>query len=157
VIPFSAQELHAFLRYDRKTGALYWRVQPARCVAKGSPAGHLHPSGYVMVQIQGKIHGAHRLVWKMHYGEDPDTIDHKDGVRHNNKIANLRSVTRTKNLQLHRKTRRDSSTGLLGVSYRRDCGKYQARLQVDGVSRSLGTYATPEAAHAAYVAAKMEV
>lgn len=107
-----------------------------------------------MVHIQGRSYAAHRLIWKLVYDVEPDVVDHKNGVRHDNRLRNLRSVTRTKNLQLHRKTRTDSQTGVLGVTFRKDCGKYQARIQRNGRMRSLGVFPDVAAAEAAYVFAK---
>lgn len=37
----------------------------------------------------------------------------------------------------------------------RDCNRYYAKLRVDGDSISIGSYKTPEEAHAAYSAAKI--
>lgn len=107
-----------------------------------------------MVQVQKKIYAAHRLIWKMTHGYEPTVIDHINGNKADNRLSNLRNVTHGLNLQMHRKTRSDSTTGFLGVTYRADCNKYQAKLRRNGVTQHLGTFTTPEAAHAAYCAAK---
>lgn len=154
MIPFSRKELNARFIYNARSGKLYWGVRPSKAVHVGREAGSLHPQGYVMVQWRGKIYAAHRLIWKMVHGKEPDTVDHINGDKADNRMCNLRSVSRTENLQHKRKVRSDSTTGLLGVSYRKDCNKYQAKLRRDGVTQHLGTFATPEEAHAAYVQAK---
>lgn len=154
MIPFSQKELNRLLIYNRHSGKLYWGIRPSRAIRVGYDAGSLHPQGYVMVQLRKKIYAAHRLIWKMVYGKEPDTIDHINGDKADNRISNLRNVSHTENLQRKRKARSDSTTGLLGVSFRRDCNKYQAKICRNGVTLHLGTFTTPEAAHAAYVAAK---
>lgn len=154
MIPFTSAELAAMFYYNKRTGLLRWRTRPSQAVVAGDVAGSLHPQGYVMVQVRGKIYAAHRLVWKLVHGVEPDTVDHVNGSKADNRITNLRSVSHAENLQRKRKTRSDSTTGLLGVSYRADCNKYQAKLRRNGITEHLGTFATPEAAHAAYVLAK---
>jgi hypothetical protein len=69
----------------------------------------------------------------------------------NNRIDNLRLLSHTRNLQARRKARSDSTSGFLGVSYRNDNGKWQARIQRFKKSISLGTFDTPEEAHLVYL------
>lgn len=142
------------LAYNAETGILVWRVDVAQRVKAGMAAGSVHPQGYAMVQVQKKIYAAHRLIWKMIYGYEPTVVDHINGDKADNRLSNLRNVTHGLNLQMHRKTRSDSTTGFLGVTYRADCNKYQAKLRRNGITQHLGTFTTPEAAHAAYCAAK---
>lgn len=146
--------LMSILAYDKNTGVLLWRIKPSMAVAAGSVAGGLHPHGYRYVHVKHVNYAAHRLAWLFTYGEWPDYIDHINGVRHDNRICNLRSVTSTENLQAHRKARTDSTSGLLGACYRNDNGKWQARIQCNGKQKSLGQFDSPEEAHAAYLAEK---
>lgn len=97
---------------------------------------------------------AHRLAWLYVYGEWPNgDIDHIDGDRLNNRIANLRDVSRRVNLENQRRPKACNKSGFLGVKTFRD-QRFQARIQVRGVQLHLGTFDTPHEAHAAYVAAK---
>ena len=151
----SVAQLKAYLRYNKRSGAFTWRISPARCIKAGDSAGSMHPQGYLFIQLCGKLYAAHRLAWLYVHGVWPvGHIDHTDGVRSNNKISNLRDVTHTQNLQAYRKARRGSRAGLLGVTYRTDSGMWQARIQRDKKSVSLGTFQTAEAAHTAYICAK---
>jgi len=154
MIALTQAELKAVFTYNKRTGVLRWRIQPAQGVPRGSVAGSLHPQGYVMVQVNGKIYAAHRLIWVLLHGVEPDVINHVNGTRWDNRASNLENVTRTENLQLHRKARSDSTTGLLGVTYRADCNKYQSKIRRNGVTVHLGTFNSPEEAHAKYCAAK---
>ena len=58
----------------------------------------------------------HRVVWYLCTGEDPKEyeIDHIDGDVDNNKIENLRKVTREVNVR-NAKMRKDNKTGLNGI------------------------------------------
>lgn len=62
-----------------------------------SRVGHVHaPTGYEKVQTaDGRIVAAHRLVWETIHGPIPDglTINHRDGVKTNNRPDNLELAT----------------------------------------------------------------
>lgn len=140
------------LRYCPETGVFTWVVSPARAVKAGSTAGYLHPSGHRYISVKGVPVPAHRLAWRLFYGVWPKKhIDHIDGNPENNAISNLRELTHTQNLQAARKARCDNRSGLLGVSFRNDCSKWQARIQRNHRMLSLGVYDTPEEAHLVYL------
>lgn len=140
------------LTYCPDTGVFRWRITPARAVAQGSVAGCRHPSGHLYISIKGRAYPAHRLAWWFAKGVWPKKhIDHVDGNPSNNALGNLREVTHAQNLQAARKARCDNTSGLLGVSFRNDCSKWQARIQRNHVSISLGVYDSPEEAHLVYL------
>ena len=140
------------LDYSPRTGLFTWKISPARAIKQGKTAGSVHPSGHVFISIARKLYAAHRLAWLYVYGSWPkQSLDHIDGNPANNKIKNLRELGHTKNLQAARKARRNSRAGLLGVSYRKDCNKWQARIQRDKKMLSLGFFLTAEEAHEAYM------
>lgn len=86
---------------------------------------------------------AHRVVWFLHHGTMPDCIDHIDGNRSNNRIENLRAVTRQENSQ-----------NCVGKGYTVQGGKYIAQITVRGKCLVLGRFSTPERARAEYLRAK---
>lgn len=149
----------AFVRelfhYDPETGVFTRLVTRQGLGARaGDVAGTLKPSGYLTIWICGANHMAHRLAWLYVHGKWPaHEIDHIDGNRANNAIANLRDVTRSVNHENLRSARSDSAHGFLGVSpFRKKWWK--ARITVNGKFQHLGTFRTPEEAHAAYLEAK---
>lgn len=68
----------------------------------GRPVGRPNDDGYVLV-IDGrrKEHRAHRLIWEAVHGPIPDGLEpnHKNGVKTDNRIANLELVTRAQNVR----------------------------------------------------------
>lgn len=144
--------------YDPETGSITWRVRAAACVRVGQIAGWVTAGGYRKVPIKGKYQYAHRIAWAIYHGEWPNgLIDHINGDGLDNRIANLRLSTPAQN-QANARKRVDNSAGLKGVSYRP--GRplpYIARIRSGGGQVWLGSYETPEAAHAAYVEAAHRV
>jgi len=155
-IELTVARLRELLAYDPEAGVFVWLVGRGRAAA-GAVAGTLARDGYLRIGVDGQGCAAHRLAWLMHYGEWPTgQIDHRDGCRTNNRIANLRDVTTSVNNQNQRKARADNkSCGLLGVTA--NCGRWMAQIQVDRKKRRLGLFDTPERAHAAYLEAKREL
>ena len=151
------QLLKEKLKYSRDTGVFTWRLSPSRAVKQGATAGSKHPSGHLFISIGRKLYSAHRLAWLYVYGTWPQqSLDHIDGDAANNRIKNLRELSHAQNLQAARRARRNSRAGLLGVSFRKDCNKWQARIQINKKSKSLGFFATAEDAHKAYMQYKIK-
>ena len=146
-----------FFNYDAETGLLTWRIRRANCIKTGDRAGYLKADGYLIVGVCWKLQLVHRVAWVHYYGaEAPKYIDHINGNRSDNRIANLRAATPKQNVQNIKKAySTNKSSGVLGV-YWHQCGKWQARIQTDGRSKSLGLFATKEEAHQAYLKAKRE-
>ena len=148
----TAERVRDVLDYDHESGSLRWKVRVARSVHIGDIAGTIN-KGYRRIAIDGVVHNAHRLVWLHVYGVHPkQEIDHIDGDKLNNRVANLRDVGRAVNAQNLRRPLKHAAVGLLGVSP--SGAKFTARVQIDGRQVYLGTFDTPDCAHAAYVAAK---
>lgn len=84
-------------------------------------------------------------------------LDHIDGNKANNAINNLREVSHAENMQNMRSAMKNNRCGMLGVSLDNRSGKYQARIRLAGVSKSLGTFANKDEAHEAYLKAKREL
>lgn len=150
----TADVLRSALDYDPDTGIFRWAIRPSYHVEQGSIAGCLHHRGYWQIRFLKQSLLAHRLAWLHFYGKHPSLqIDHINGCKADNRIANLRDVTPSVNLQNYRQaTTRNKSTGFLGVYLEK--GRYRARIAVGGKNLSLGRFATPELAFAAYLNAK---
>ena len=142
------------LIYNPETGVFVWSESAWHKRNRGLCAGSKKRNGYIEIQLQGKMLKAHRLAWMLVYGDlaDDVEIDHLDGDRSNNRLLNLRAVSRNINQQNQRKARKDNRTGLLGVS--RNGSGWKAELRINGKKVNVGTYKSPELAHQAYVSAK---
>jgi hypothetical protein len=151
-----AAELRSTLRYDEITGEFYWLKSNSNCVKVGSKAGKGRNShGYAEIKVNGRRYKAHRLAWLYVYSEWPDQIDHINGVRHDNRIENLRSVSSKANTHNQRKAHVNSTTGVLGV-VAKPSGKFVAEIRVNGKKKHIGTFDTAGAASAAYQNAKIQ-
>ena len=156
----TAERLRELLTYDALTGVFVWLQGngPERrgaLVKAGDIAGHVTPKGYVAIRVDGVSYQAHRLAWLYCRNAWPVfDVDHRDTVGSHNWIDNLRDVPNALNRQNVRKARSDSATGIQGVSPYRKSNRFQARIRLNNRHHYLGTFATVEAARAAYVEAK---
>lgn len=107
---------------------------------------------YVYVTIPGwGRYPAHRVIWKLAYGKDPENvIDHIDGNPANNSLENLRDVPVFMNAQNRIRTKRKYLGVIIGPRESR------AVITRNGRIYDLGMYDTPEEARDAFLAAKKE-
>jgi len=87
--------------FDYVDGSLYWKIKVAACISIGDQAGTLKGNnGYCRIQYKGLTYLVHRLVWLWHGKElkEQMEIDHINRIRKDNRIENLRQVTRAENL-----------------------------------------------------------
>lgn len=160
-----AETLRGLLDYDPESGVLTWKLRPAETPRlqtwntkyAGREAGSVKLDGYRHVAVAGRSYFAHRVIWKMHFGEEPpDQIDHINYTRADNRIANLRAATASEN-KANRPAQRNSRTGVKGVFSTKDRGAYQVAVHADRRRYYLGTFRTIEAAKAARDAKAREV
>lgn len=103
--------------------------------------------------IDKKAYLAHRLAWLYVHGTFPaNDIDHINGVRHDNRIENLRDVPRVVNAHNRNRANKNNSHGRLGVYKVRH--RWVAQLGAKGARRYLGIFDSAVEAEAAYLAAK---
>jgi hypothetical protein len=145
----TAERLRELMDYDPETGVFTRRVHAgARGRGRaGDVAGSVDDKGYIRIVVDGRRRLAHRLAWLYVTGEWPaEQIDHISGVRDDNRMCNLREATHAENCRNAK--RRSGRTGFKGVVPRGN--RYIARIKKGGRCIHLGTFETPEAAHAAY-------
>lgn len=151
----TASDISERLSYDPLTGIMRWKR--ARVAARiGTEAGWVTLKGYSQVQIDGAYLYCHRLAWLLTHGEWPKgEIDHINGDKTDNRIENLRDVDGKTNRQNIRKSKINSSTGLLGVHPHQ--GAFKAEICIDGKNIHLGVFSKAIDGHKAYVMAKREL
>jgi hypothetical protein len=139
--------------YDPETGELRNRVDRGYQAKAGTLAGGRRGEGYSYVEIRGKGYLIHRVAWLLTHGVWPAAqIDHVNGVRTDNRLANLREATQSENLY-NRGAQTNNTTGFKGVCWDKHHRKYKAQIMVQGKKINLGHFAAPEAAYASYQSA----
>lgn len=136
-----------YIGYNRDTGVLFWLKNRGMRGVAGREIKRRNPGGYAEINFAGKSYLAHRIIWWLVFGAEPDgEIDHINGNRADNRLSNLRLADRAQNAR-NCKVRSTSSTGVKGVS--RDRNTFRASCYAKGVRHYLGNYKTIEAAETA--------
>ena len=153
----TAQHLRELLHYDPDTGIFTRAVsQKGRNGRAGCVAGGKTESGYIRISIHNRLHMAHRLAWLYVFGVWPGCdVDHINGAKSDNRIANLRDVSTSVNMQNQRTAQPRNASGYLGVTIHG--GRFEASIKLNGKNIYIGSYKTPELAHSAYLAKKREI
>lgn len=152
----TAERLRELVSYDAESG-VFTRIKTDRRNTRylgpipHNPCGN----GYAYIGVEGKRYPAHRLAWLYVQGRWPDDdIDHINGNRTDNRLSNLRAVSREVNNQNRRKTRSNNKCGLMGVSWHTHSRCWRARIMIRGKEIPLGHFDSKEQAYAAYLDAK---
>lgn len=149
------QQISQLLQYEPETGRLLWLVDRGGKARAGMHAGSVNGRGYRYVRVSYRIYAAHRLAWLLAHGDWPNgEVDHINGDKLDNRLANLRVVTRRQNTQNRREHREGR---LVGCSFSRQKGRWHARIMNQGCAHSLGLYDTEQEAHEAYLHALQEM
>lgn len=159
--------LKELLNYDPDTGQLTWKARSERWFSSkraaaiwntrfpGKPAlstvgNDGRRQGYLLWQMTK----AHRVIWKMVHGTEPQIIDHIDGDPGNNRLANLRNVSHAVNMR-NARIRPDNKSGVPGVHFDKSRQRYLAYVDIDGKRKNIGRFKTfEEAVEARRAAAK---
>lgn len=156
---FDAETLRSLLDYKSETGELVWKRRRGRgCRGDlvGKRAGSWHKDGYLHVSVLNSKYLAHRLVWLHVTGVWPSgEIDHINGIRSDNRIENIRDVSKGVNQQNQRSGK--GAQKALGVDFYKAAGKFRARIKANGKTLSLGHFDTKDEAANAYIKAKREL
>ena len=114
-----------------------------------------HQDGYKQLNLKNnekwKKFYIHRLVAKA-FLENPDEkpkVDHIDNNPSNNNAKNLRWATSNEN-GFNQGKRINNTSGFKGVSFNKKANKYEARININGKTKYLKHYETPEEASEKY-------
>jgi hypothetical protein len=168
-IPLPSQEyLHKCLLYNPDTGVLTYKERDREDFPKKTNPKTWNTkyadkqitcrikTGYVRVVLHGKQYKAHRIIWKMIHNEEPEQIDHVNGVRHDNRLENLRPCTNATNA-MNKKPRDLRGDGIKGISWITKRGMWRAEIKCDGKRRCLGYFSNRDDAAMAYSDAAKEL
>ena len=121
-------------------GTLLWKNPTSRSVKVGDKAGSTDKIGYVIVRISGKAYKAHRIIWLYHYGYMPENdLDHIDRNKSNNRITNLREVSKMCNLR-NRGVLKSNTSGITGVCYCSYRSKWKSYIKINGIQKTIGYF-----------------
>jgi len=133
------KRLKEVLDYDEKTGIFLWKKGFSRRVKAGTVAG-ADKNGYREVHIEGNRYRLHHLAWLYVYGVMPTkTIDHKNRIKSDNWIDNLREVTQQENCK-NRTMSKNNTSGVNGVTWDNVRNKWRVQIMVKKVSKYLGLF-----------------
>ena len=172
--PPSPSGLRELIDYDTETGALVWRVRDVSFFTDGGKSA-LHSmrvwnaiysnkpalsckglKGYFQGGILGKPYLAHRVAWAIYSGAWPEhEIDHINGKRSDNRIANLRSATSQENSK-NRAISIKNTSGANGVSWREDHSRWVASIHKNGKPKYIGSFKSKDEAIQARAKASAE-
>jgi hypothetical protein len=156
-------------------GEIYWKERPRSDFVSrkswlvttknfaGKRAGSVVKSprsatSYRQAMISGKQYKCHRIIWEMHNGPIPAglSIDHIDGNGLNNRIQNLRVVSRVE--QMHNLPMQKSNTSeVVGVCWHKSAQAWQARISMAGDRVDLGRFKNKDDAVSARKAAEIKL
>lgn len=109
--------------------------------------------GYIHfpINVSGKKYfiSGHRFGFYCKYGFIPKEIDHINGIRDDNRIENLRSVTKNQNMWNQKNAK--------GYTYHKKSDKYQAQIAINNKLIYLGLYQNEIDARNAYMNAKKQL
>jgi len=107
----------------------------------GRRIGYLDKDGYEVVNVMKREFRSHKLIM-IASGADVAgcEVDHINGVRNDNRIVNIRVVSKKENAK-NKRLRSNNKTGLHGVSWIPTLGKWRARINMGNKqSKSLGCF-----------------
>ena len=149
----TAARLRELLSYDPNTGIFCWQVSRGSG-KRGLRAGRKNDEGYIEISIDSRFYKAHRLAWLYVHGCWPaEQMDHRNGVRTDNRIANLREATHAENQQ-NKAIHRNNTSGHPGVYWNKQSRKWQVQMRNAGRFLHLGYFDDFADAVAARVRAK---
>jgi len=148
----SRQHLKTLLDYDPLTGQLTWKQRPESMFPSPHHARAWNTryagqaaftstdrKGYHVGAIDDQHLRAHRVIYMLMTGQDPQQIDHIDGDPANNRWANLRSLPGRLN-QKNMKRPRNNQSGHIGVFWLQDKQRWLAYITSDKKRINLGHF-----------------
>lgn len=137
--------LRELFDYDATTGHLI-RKAATKGYHGDRRITRTNDQGYIVTTLNGVSYRAHHLIWIWHHGMMVEELDHRNRVRNDNRLDNLRPCGRVPNC---------GNTGprvhaYKGVTFCKATGRWKAQLGVNYKNVNLGRFDTIEQAALAY-------
>jgi len=143
------QSLLDAYEYNKETGIFTHKKKLG--AKSGAVSGCDNGYGYLRISHKKKSYYAHRLAWFFVYGETPTLqIDHINGIKSDNRIANLRLATNAENAWNKHNAQLNSTSNVIGVSWHKKAKKWQAFFK----NKYLGLFDSIEKAKEEYLKEK---
>jgi hypothetical protein len=153
------------LSYDDETGYFTWikktHKNSAHCVPGARAGSKDTDSGYRTLWLDGTCYYEHILVVFYKTGVMPkypdNEVDHINGIKDDNRWANLRVGTKRENQQNRQEHREGKLNGCCRSFIKKPNGKtyaiFTCKLSIDGVAIHLGNFKSEEECNAVYLVA----
>lgn len=121
-------------------GLLHWKISPSYVIKQGDKVkGKKDKDGYRTVTYKGKSITIHRAIFIMCHGYSPYCIGHIDCDKTNNRIENLRKVTRQQNAY-NMKLSDKNTSGFKNVTWCKSKRKWLGYVRVNTIKRYVGQF-----------------
>jgi len=147
----TAEYVRSILDYNPETGIFVWRERPIfhfknekssktwNKKYSGKIAGCKNGEGYIFIYINKQRHRAHHLAFLYIYKEYPNMLDHKNKIKDDNRIINLRKTDKNGNNR-NRFTPKNNSSGYKGVCWSKKQKKWISYIRVNNIRIHLGSF-----------------
>jgi len=154
------EELRELLDYNPDDGTFVWKERAQKSFNKRYAGKEAltanHNNGYKQGTINGGTYYVHRVAFAIYHGRWPsDQIDHINGHKTDNRIANLNNVAARGNNK-NKKRSINNTSGVTGVSWDKSSGRWLARIGVNSGVICVGSFDSKEDAIFARKMAEME-
>lgn len=126
----SKEKLHNLFIY--KDGCLIWKRW-------NKIAGYKRFDSRIVIRIDNQSYMQSRIIWKMFFGSEPKEIDHINRNPFDDRIENMRSVTRSQNMY-NTNLRSTNKSGIKGVHFDKERNKWFAVICNNYKTIPLGRY-----------------
>jgi len=125
-----AYEQDIFINYDE--GIVYRKVDKyGHKINDWREIGYINNHGYKQFRLNGKIKLLHRFIYEKYIGRDLKPNEYTDHINRNrldNRLINLRIVSRQQNNQ-NRTKNKNNISGYIGVCFHKRDNKWQVRIR----------------------------
>lgn len=132
--------LHELLHYDPETGIFTWASGAQPHIVGKQAGSKTFRQGYVAITVDRRKLLAHRLAMGMALGKMPvHQVDHINGIKTDNRLANLREATNAEN---HRNTgvRCTNKSGVKNVYWHKQARKWTVAIRALGKQHFVGQF-----------------